>query len=273
MRIKLIAVDLDGTLLNPRGELDAETVSAARACMERGARFVLSSGRMPGALRRFCDALRVNAPAVCYNGGALVEIGSGKVLFSTPVPLDLARDIAKTAEDMGLYFHAFIHGGYIAPYYCEKTEAYEKLSGVKAEVVNGAISEKMDEAPMKLLILDTPEGAAKALPVLKEKFAGRANILQNQKHMIECVDKNTGKAGALQYLIGRLGISNEETCAFGDGMNDLDMLRWAAYPYVMETASDAVKKADSRFLRAPSNARAGVAMALEALMNADLIGD
>ena len=264
MRYKLIAVDIDGTLLNPARELEKETIEAARKCMDRGAYFVLSSGRMPPALKSIARQLNVNAPAVCYNGGAVVDLLKGETLYSTPVPLELAREIARACESLGLYLHAFVHGSYIAPYYCSLTQSYEKLCGVRASVVNGKISEHLDEAPMKLLVLDTPTGAAKALPLLRARFEGKASLMQSQSHMIECVDVNTSKAGALEFLRKKLNVNREETCAFGDGQNDLDMLSWAQYPYVMGNAPDSVKLVSERFLIAPPNTEKGVAQVLEA---------
>lgn len=265
MKYKLIAADIDGTLLNPHRELTERTVKAVQAVMAEGAYFVLSSGRMPPALLGIAKELKVNAPAVCYNGGALVDVLNNKTLFSTPVPIDLAVAVAKECESMGLYLHAFVHGGYIAPEFNALTKDYQKLCGVKAEVVNGKISEHIDEAPMKLLVLNTPEGAAKALPLLKEKFGDRANLMHSQKHMIECVDKRTSKAGALEFLRNTLGIDVSETCAFGDGQNDLDMLRWAGKAFVMDNAPDTVKNASPDFTIVPSNAEDGVAQTLERL--------
>jgi len=272
MKYRLIAVDMDGTLLNPKGVLTERTVAAAQAAMKAGARFVLSSGRMPKALVQAGSALQVNAPAVCYNGGAAVDLFTDETIYKTPVPMQLAVEIAKAAEEMGLYMHAFVKGGYIAPEYNEKTEAYEKLSGVKATVVNAKISESMDEEPMKLLILDTPEGAEKALPVLQERFKGRASIMRSQKHLIECVDVKTSKAGALEHLSRALGIDAGEAIAFGDGQNDLEMLKWAGESYVMANASDSLKTACERFKIAPSNAEDGVAQVIEALLGEGKIG-
>ncbi len=272
-KIRLIAVDMDGTLLNHEGKLTERTVKAAKAAMEKGAKFVLSSGRMPGALKAFAGELGVNAPCVCFNGGAAVNVFTDEVFYQTPVPIELAKDIAKTAESMSLYIHAFINGGYIAPEYNEKTAAYEKLTTVKATVVNGKVSENLTEAPMKVLILDTPEGVEKVLPTLQEKFKGRASIMRSQKHLIECVDKNTSKAGALEHLISVLGIQKEETVAFGDGQNDLEMLKWAHESYVMDNASDAVKTACDRFIIAPSNREDGVAQVIEKMINEGRIGE
>lgn len=272
-KIRLIAVDMDGTLLNHEGKLTERTIKAAKAAMEKGAKFVLSSGRMPGALRAFAGEIGVNAPCVCFNGGAAVDVFTGEVYYKTPVPLDLAKDIAREAERMNLYMHAFVGGGYIAPVYNEKTAAYEKLTTVKATVVNGKVSEHMTEAPMKVLILDTPEGVEKVLPVLQEKFMGRAAIMRSQKHLIECVDKNTSKAGALEHLIHVLGIDKEETLSFGDGQNDLEMLKWSSESYVMDNASDAVKYASDRFKIAPSNREDGVAQVIEQLISEGRIGE
>ncbi len=272
-KIRLIAVDMDGTLLNHEGKLTPRTIQAAKAAMNLGAKFVLSSGRMPGALRAFAGEIGVNAPCVCFNGGAAVDVFTDEIFYQTPVPIELAKDIAKTAESMGLYIHAFINGGYIAPEYNEKTAQYEKLTTVKATVVNGKVSENMTEAPMKVLILDTPEGVEKVLPILQEKFNGRASIMRSQKHLIECVDKNTSKAGALEHLIGVLGIDREETLAFGDGQNDLEMLKWANESYVMDNASDAVKGACDRFIIAPSNREDGVAQVIEQLIKEGRIGE
>lgn len=273
MKYRLIAVDLDGTLLDPDGSLNEKTVRAARAAMEKGAKFVLSSGRMPKGLMKIGQAIGVNAPAVCFNGGAVYDFAKDESVFKTPVPLDLAIEVARAAEEMGLYLHAFVHGSYIAPCYNEKTEAYERLCGVKAAVVHGKISEALDEAPMKLLILDTPEGAEKALPTLKKRFEGRATLMQSQKHMIECVDVNTSKANALTYLTRTLGIAREETLSFGDGQNDLDMLLWSGESYVMQNAPEALKNASPRFRAAPSNAEQGVAQVLNRLISEDKVGD
>ena len=95
---------------------------------------------------------------------------------------------------------------------------------------------------------------------------GRAAIMRSQKHLIECVDKNTSKAGALEHLIHVLGIDKEETLSFGDGQNDLEMLKWSNESYVMDNASDAVKHASDRFKIAPSNKEDGVAQVIEQLI-------
>lgn len=263
MKYKLIAADIDGTLLSPERKLTPFTVQAVQRCMEAGASFVLSSGRMPPALRSIAEELQVNAPAVCYNGGAVVNISTGETLFSTPLDLDLARAIALRCEERGLYLHAFIHGSYIAPRYDEAlTRPYEQLCGVKATVVNGPVSEYLDEAPMKLLILDTPEGAAAALPPLKQEFGDRANLMHSQRHMIECVGKQTSKARALEFLRTHLNVAPEDTCAFGDGQNDLEMLLWAHRPYVMDNAPESLKTACDRFTVVPSNREDGVAQTI-----------
>lgn len=272
IKYKLIAVDLDGTLLNPAGELDERNITAAKAAMRLGAKFVISSGRMPGALMNFARAIGINAPVVCFNGGAVVDVFDNRVLYKTPILLPAAIELARAAEERGLYMHAFSLNGYRAPYYCDKTEAYERLSGVKANVLNANISDNLNEAPMKLLIIDAPETAPEHERALQERFMGRASIMRSQKHFIECVAANAGKAQALGFLAEHLGIPPAFALAFGDGPNDVDMLNWAGTSYVMQNAPESVRAASPRFITAPSNARCGVARVLESLMEQGLIG-
>ena len=91
MKYRMIAVDLDGTLLDPNGTLNARTVRAARAAMERGATIVLSSGRMPAALKHIGDEIGVNAPAVCFNGGAVVNLQTGETMYQTTVQASMFK--------------------------------------------------------------------------------------------------------------------------------------------------------------------------------------
>lgn len=272
MPIKLIALDMDGTLLNPEGKITPRTVRALKAARERGTVVTLSSGRMPCALRPFVKELGIDAPLICYNGALTVSSRTEEPLSSTPLSAELGREIARACEDMDLHIQAYRGEVFVTEAHEQFTQDYvDFLRGMGGvEITGRPLSECLDYETPKMLAIDTPERIAELLPALKERFEGRVRVATSQPRFIEFVNPAVGKATALSQLSRLLGIAQSETAAFGDGLNDLDMITWAGTGYVMANGAQAMLDAADEIV--PSNAEDGVAQTVEALIREDRLG-
>ena len=109
--IRLIATDMDSTLLNENSELSPRTVRAVQRVMEAGARFVIASGRMYETARPFAEQLQTNAPMIVFNGGMVCEWRDGAPLFKTDIPVETARAVCAMAEARGVFIQYFPERG------------------------------------------------------------------------------------------------------------------------------------------------------------------
>ena len=272
MAYRLIALDMDGTVLDSNHKLTPRVINALRAAGRAGARVVLASGRMPCALGPFIETLNITAPLICYNGALVAKDASGESLGAFSIEADLAREACAACEAMDLHVQAYRGDAF----YCGRETGFARdykafLNCPVRMVVTGApLSECLDFDTPKLLAIDTPERVAPALKALRERFAGRLRIATSQPRFIEFVSPRAGKATALETLCALEGVARDEVIAFGDGLNDLDMLRWAGTACAMDNAVDEVRAAAD--IIAPSNDRDGVAQIVEGLLLGGLIG-
>ena len=272
MRYRLLALDMDGTVLDQHHALTERTIRALVAAGEAGTKVVLASGRMPCALRPFVEALRLTAPMICYNGAQVADSRTLKVMSSFAIDAALAREAARACEEMGLHIQAYRDEAF----YCQKADPfaldYQAFlnCGVDLVQTHAPLSEWLTFDTPKLLAIDTPERVAERLPALKARFEGRLRVATSQPRFIEFVSPAAGKAAALEALCGLVDVPREAVMAFGDGLNDLDMIQWAGCGVAMANACGAVLAAAD--MTAPSNIEDGVAQVVERLLGDDLLG-
>ena len=272
MSYRLIALDMDGTVLDSRHALTPRTIGALIDAGHAGARVVLASGRMPCALGPFIEKLHITAPLICYNGALVARDAKGEALGAFPIEAALAREACAACEAMGLHVQAYHEDAF----YCARDNAFGRdykaflNCPVKMNVTGEDMSAWLTFDTPKLLAIDTPDRIQAALPVLRERFAGRLKIATSQPRFIEFVSPRAGKAAALEKLCALEGVRREEVIAFGDGLNDLDMLKWAGTACAMKNAVAEVKAAADSV--APSNDQDGVAQIVQGLITAGMIG-
>lgn len=266
MSIRLIALDMDGTLLNPAGKLTSRTIEALRQARARGVVVTLSSGRMPCALRPFVQQLQIDAPLICYNGALVADSQSEKAISALPLSVSLGREIAACCEERQLHIQAYRGDAFVCAEHGRFAQDYlDFLKGSgRLEVTNAPLSQSLDFETPKMLAIDTPERIVALLPEIQARFAGRVRVATSQPRFIEFVSPQAGKAAALNQLSQAMGLRRDEVAAFGDGLNDLDMIEWAGTGVAMANgAREVFEKADCV---APSNAEDGVAQMVEAMM-------
>lgn len=268
--IRLIATDLDDTLLDAGSRLTDRTVRALRRAMDAGARVALSSGRMTEAMEPFGRQIGVNAPMILYNGALIQDFRDGTTYFSRPIPLATARAVARALEEMGVYVQAYPGRGYFCRKRTKYTDLYESSIRVPCEAVGTPLSQWMEGDMVKLLAIAEPGEIDDAQARLTRMFPQGVCFAKSKPRYLEVVREGVDKGRAIEALAGALGVAREEVMAFGDGQNDAPMIRWAGLGVAMENAVDECRRAAVRI--APRNTEDGVAQVVERMLDAGEIG-
>ncbi len=271
--IRLIATDLDDTLLNADNDLSPRTQAALTAAMEAGCGVTLSSGRMLEAMLPFAERIGVNAPMLLYNGALVYDHNTDETIYAPRIPYEVALGVVRMAEAMGLYIQLYPGKGYFCDEICDHTVAYARQIRVEATPVHMPMSRWLEQNPrdmQKMLIIDTPEGADRAQAALREAFPHGACFLKSKPHFVEIAPENVDKGRSLARLAEHLGLAAEEVMAFGDGQNDVPMLEYAGYGYAMANACREALACTP--LVAPANTEDGVAQVIERCLRERRIG-
>ncbi len=262
MTPRLIATDLDGTLLRSDGTVTARTVAALRAAEDAGAVVVLVTGRPPRWMRPVADAVGHTGIAVCANGAVVYDLHSEAIVQSFPLDLEAARAVVDVVREAipGVAFavetaeHGFGH----EPTYSTRFDEAEHPPRI------GAIESLLDHPPVKLLIRHEELDPDSLLAAARKVAEGLAELTHSSTDgLLEVSATGITKATTLARIAEQRGVRRDEVVAFGDMPNDLPLLGWAGTAYGMRNAHPDVIAAVDRL--APSNDEDGVAQVLEVL--------
>ena len=271
--IRLIAADLDDTLLDASSALTGRTKRALDAAMAAGCGVTLSSGRMVEAMLPIAREIGVNAPMLLFNGAMIYDHNTDETLFAPRIACETALAIVKRAEELGFYIQLYPGKGYYCPEVLERTLKYARQISVDAIPVHMPMAQWLEQHPadmQKMLIIDTPEGADRIQEALNEAFPHGACYLKSKAHYLEIAPEGVNKGQSLGFLARHLGLTPDEVMAFGDGQNDVPMLEYAGYGYAMANACPQALACTD--LVAPPNTEDGVAQVIEKYLDEGLIG-
>ena len=236
---KLIAVDIDGTLLNSKSQLTERTVKAVKSLVDKGVYFVLSTGRPYQGITKFIDALGLkNMPYILYNG-AMVMVG-GEVVYSLTIPEKTAAMVADEGHKRNSTQICWADNQLYAEADTEKVRFYKSISGVEP-VILPDLSALAEKGITKFVWYDDKESTAKYFTELTALMGDKINVHPSRVDFLEFVNKNCSKAVAMQILMDKFGLEKCETVAVGDGFNDLPMLEYAGLGVAMGNADQKVK--------------------------------
>jgi Cof subfamily protein (haloacid dehalogenase superfamily) len=239
--IRLLALDLDGTLLTKNQEIPPRTLAAIKSARTQGVRAVIVTGRMYRSAAPYAAKLGMEGlPLVSYNGAYVAEYPSNTPIFHEPVDVETARRCAAYCESQGIYIQAYVNDQICQPAYTDEARSYEELAGVKGHVV-GPISEWLTEPSTKLVAVSSPERIARLREELSALLGEAANVTISIPTYLEVMSGRVSKGRALQAVAERLGVDRSEVMAIGDGLNDLEMIRFAGTGVAMGHAPAALK--------------------------------
>ena len=265
--LRLVATDLDGTLLRTDGSVSARTRRALDAAIEAGVVVVLVTGRPPHTLKQAAHAAGLSGLAVCSNGAIVYDLDHDEIVRHTPLPTEATRDvILALREAVPDVCFAFVRGTRFAcePAYHGIARAADHADGFLELAVLGDALALSEEAPTKLIARHATLTVDDLLAqVLRLELAG-VEVTHSGAPFVELSASGVTKAWALEAFCADLGISADEVVAFGDALNDLPMLRWAGRGIAVANAHPAVlAEADAVAL---ANDADGVAIVLERLL-------
>ncbi|KTS75917.1 sugar-phosphatase [Pantoea stewartii] len=265
MAIKLIAIDMDGTLLNPQHEITAGVKSALNRAREKGVSIVLATGRPYVGIEGYLMELDLHTPGqYCIsNNGALVHRAEdGEVVADVTLGFDDYMYVEKLARELGVHFQAFDKSHLYTPNkdISEFTIHEASLTGIP---VRYRAVEEMDPATRfpKLMMIDKPALLDAAIARLPEHAHQTYTILKSAPYYLEILDRRVNKGYGVKMLAEKLGLQAEEVMAIGDQENDLAMIEYAGTGVAMGNAIDSVKKI-AQFVT-KTNMEDGVAHAIE----------
>ena len=262
-RYRLLAVDLDGTLITVDLQLDPRDVEAIRRAESAGIRVVACTGRpFPGALP-WVQRLGLESPLVCYQG-AQVRTPDGAMLLDHGVPHDLAMEVVRFCRERDLHVQAYRDDKLIVDRDRPEARDYAKHAGMEVHVV-GDLDQAMTATTPKLVIVAAPDVVERTLQEVRRRWQGRLYVATSLPMYIEITNPNADKRQALSWLCQRFGVAEEETVAVGDGRNDQPMIEWAGRGYAVEGAPpEVVAAAGGRTVGRPGTG--GIAHLVEELI-------
>lgn len=262
--LRLLAVDLDGTLLGDGMRVDPRFWDAADALMDRGVQLCAATGRQRGTLVEVFGDRLARMSAICDNGAYLEHRGTvlhAEVLDRALVAA-IVRDVRALADERHHLAIALTGVDTVlleSPWDDAAREAAHFMYRARR------VADVLDEVdhPLKVAIFSPVRMDGPILDALRGSAQGYT-VVQGHDHWVDIVAADIDKGAALRRLQAELGIRPEQSAAFGDHLNDIGMLRSVGMSFAMADARPDAAAA-ARF-RAPSNTDAGVARVLEAML-------
>jgi len=274
--IKLLVMDLDGTLLPHGGVISERATAAIRRARERGVITTISSGRNIPSFIAYARTAGVNGPLIGMQGAIVRELpvpgesGSGALLRHMPFSSMLGARAVEWCRQKGLWGHAVIQDDYAFDATDPHYETYQGwLGGSSAERLH-AIPDLVSHLSRELIeiskvVAHAPAGHPETvLASAREAFGGDLDVTISHPEYLEFTAPGVNKGAALEWLADRLKVPLAATMAIGDQHNDLEMLQVAGYGVAMHGAPEAVQRA-ARYLAPPSE-EDGAARMIERLI-------
>ena len=264
--IKLVAIDLDGTLFNSKHVPSQITKESLYETIDAGIQVVFASGRNRVFMKALMEELGIDIPNISSGGGSVVESKNGDVIYSREVMLDgRASEIISWAEnhqtglvceylDGSLMWHAsnqFIDA--LEPGIREYMEQSVRSTDPELDFTRPFLKMSMNQMGEKIYSAEE----------MKTSFPG-LNFVYSGYNCVDLTGNGVDKGSALIFLANHLGISLDEIAAIGDQTNDIAMLKIAGLPIAMGNAADVVKEYAEWI--APTNDEDGVAWALHEII-------
>lgn len=259
---KLIAIDIDDTLLHSDLTLSDHTVSTIQKAAGLGRYIVLASGRAYGGIKPFYDIFGIQSPAITFGGNQIVDQDGNAIVTHTVSNADCQK-ILQLAQEYGVHAHVYHEGVIWYPKHTKYAQFYADHYGCLGEEKADLLL-RDDLASPKVLMMEDDTNKILEIQKRAQKLFPHLNVMRSKPTLLEFTDKSYTKGRALQELCDSLGLSIEQTIAIGDSQIDASMIKAAGLGVAVGNAIGEVK--DIADFVAPTNDEDGVAFTIEKFM-------
>jgi Cof subfamily protein (haloacid dehalogenase superfamily) len=243
MDIRLIALDLDGTLLTEDHRLTPATEAAIAVARGQGYHITLATNRMEASARLFAERLSLTEPIISYGGALMRSLDGAPPLLDLRIGRETARAALQAIEDDDEVFRFVYQDGHV---YTDRetwySVRYGQILGVQVHLAD-SLESILEAEPTAVVFRTPPEKAPTITERLSRAVDGQARLLQSLPFYIEVLPTEASKGQALQALLDHYSLGPENCIAIGDGINDLEMINLAGLGVAVANADERLKEA------------------------------
>jgi Cof subfamily protein (haloacid dehalogenase superfamily) len=247
MPVKLLALDLDGTVIADDLVISERMRRAIGAAQEKGVIVTIATGRMFRSARAIANDLGIEQPLICYQGAFVGHSVTGEVLYHKTVPLPLAHEVIRHVRARGLHLNLYLNDSIYVDRVTPEAEFYSRINmDMPIQPVGDLdawLAQQGGLEPTKLVIVTHHGRTDSILAMYTGLFGDQLQVTKSHPRFTEFTNIECSKGRALAFLANYCGVTREEVMAIGDGHNDLDMIIWAGYGVAMAGSPQTVLEA------------------------------
>jgi Cof subfamily protein (haloacid dehalogenase superfamily) len=275
---RLLALDLDGTLLNDRGDISPRDAAALKAFAGSGGIVVFASGRMTANIRPFYDALGIDGPTIAYNGAMArqSQAPGSRVILETPLPARYGDELIDYTRRERLHLNYYLDERLYArdhPDLRRYADLYSRQTGAVFDFLPDLDRFKGREPTKALIVTDPtlpdvphPRHRDELYRVWKARWGSQVTVMQTNPEYLEFYHRDASKGAALAAIARHHGIERSLALAVGDNFNDVSMLEWAGCGVAVANAQPEVKAA-ADWISSLSNNESAIADVIRRLVS------
>ena len=257
---KLIAMDLDDTLLNDDGCISEENKTAIKRAEAAGLKIVVASGRSYASSKHYVKELGLSGLTVSLNGACVHDAANGTMVAGFPIEKEIIKDLLRDIEPFDVHINLSSGEKVFCQGPSEYARLYSQMNRIEMNYVESLAELSETVSVGKLLMSDKHEKLDSIRDILQIKYGTRLNIAFSKPYLLEVTDLQASKGAAVLRVAEMCGIKPHEIMAIGDGENDLTMIKSAGMGVAMGNAKEKVRK-EADFVTLTNNEN-GVAYAI-----------
>ncbi len=241
---RLLLFDLDGTLLGPSRRVSAANAQALRFAMSLGIRVGFATGRSRRSVQPWVKELKPNAPLILLNGGMVWDTASGSALLEHRLPRADACAALEAVAELGVHANVYVGDEIAIARPCETSRRSEVKDGVAHTTVGDLLAylEEQPLDPLKILCIDEDGGIEALAEQIRPTLTAGSVLVHSESTYLEVLPPGVSKGAALAAVTAHTGIDASDVIAFGDNLNDLELLQASGLGVAMQNCHPRVQQ-------------------------------